>query len=152
MFPTVPGLFSHILYGELVPCFWKRSSMHSAFGQLAVRLFYSYQTLKERSDLPPPLTSPDRQLECPSLLLGPAPLPAPHRTVGSSRMCCCAAQLLLCPPFLIADSVMAQKQRQPTTKAFSRGSELILAQSVGTKEINFFWMRPDKKLMWMLIW
>lgn len=63
---------------------------------------------------------------------------SPHRIVGSSLMCCCAAKSLFCPPLLIVDSVVAQKQRGPTTTTFSRGSELILRQSIGTKEINFF--------------
>lgn len=79
VYPSLPLLFFQVFFMERPyqgPWSWPKSSWHEAFCQLSVRLFCSYQTFRARAALPPPQTSPARLLEMPSLLLGPAPLPA----------------------------------------------------------------------------
>lgn len=79
VYPSPLLLFFQVFFMErrhLGPWSWPKSSRHEAFCQLSVRLFCSYQTFQERAALPLPQTSPAGLLEMPSLLLGPAPLPA----------------------------------------------------------------------------
>lgn len=79
VYPSLPLLFFQVFFMERPyqgPWSWPKSSRHEAFCQLSVRLFCSYQTFRARAALPPPQTSPARLLEMPSLLLGPASLPA----------------------------------------------------------------------------
>lgn len=150
MFPTIPVNFSCILYGKATA---RTLFLEEKLPALSVRpagckAFLFTPNLKRKVHSSSTSDLPWHGLEMPSLF---CPSISPQRIVESSLVCCCAAKCLFCPPFLIVDSVVAQKQRQLTTTIFSRGSELILTQSVGIKEINFFWMRLDKKLMWMLI-
>lgn len=132
MFLTITVIFSLILHGKDTArtLFLQEELPALGIWPAAVRLFCSHQTLKDLFFLH--LRLPDGQLEMPPLLLGPARLSAP---LENQRL---FTPVLQNPSFvlLIADSVVAQKHRLPTRTAFSRGSELILTQSVGTKEIN----------------